>query len=214
MRLCHLSSQPIPPHSDEQSHCKRNSGASLRELAKETQVRACELPLDIIKPPPIELPLTQEILKYYLYYEPESGAFVWLRPKAQNLKRGYLAGTFGGGYIHIKVHGDIHLAHRLTFLYMTGDWPKFTVDHINRNREDNRWCNLRDVTNAINCANSRARQFKDYGVYWRSERCKWVARPWVNGKPLILGSFNTKELAIKAVQNFINNIDETKGVSL
>lgn len=36
---------------------------------------------------------------------------------------------------------------------MTGDWPTQEVDHINRNKTDNRWYNLRDVPRSVNQKN-------------------------------------------------------------
>ncbi len=36
---------------------------------------------------------------------------------------------------------------------MTGEWPVYEVDHINRKRHDNRWLNLRDIEHDANCAN-------------------------------------------------------------
>ena len=135
-----------------------------------------------------------------MYYEPDKGTFVWLRPKSMKLKRGDLAGAFSRGYIHIRVHDGDYAAHRLVILYMTGKWPDHTVDHINLNPSDNRWCNLRDVPHSINCANSPAKQKSTYGVYWDSAREKWKAQGWDKGKSVHLGRFFSKELAIKAVR--------------
>lgn len=203
MKLYQISQQPLHQPSNEQLLYRTSSGISLRSLAKETQVKACELHLDIIKPPSITLPLTQEILKYYLYYEPDKGTFVWLRPKSKKLKRGNLAGAFSRGYIHIRVHNGEYTAQRLVVLYMTGKWPDYTVDHINLNPSDNRWCNLRDVPHSINCANSPAKRKRTYGVYWDSARANWRAQGWDKGKSVFLGRFFSKELAIKAVNNYM-----------
>ena len=46
------------------------------------------------------------------------------------------------GYRSITIDGREYFAHDLVWLYMTGELPKGEVEHINRNNDDNRWCNL------------------------------------------------------------------------
>jgi len=50
-----------------------------------------------------------------------------------------------------------YLAARLAWFYTHGVWPVGEMDHINRNRDDNRLCNLRVVTRKENCKNSGVR---------------------------------------------------------
>lgn len=61
-----------------------------------------------------------------------------------------------GGYIKIKVDGIQYPAHRLAWLYMTGEWPRHDIDHRDMNRVNNRFANLRDATRSQNKANQRA----------------------------------------------------------
>ncbi len=80
------------------------------------------------------------------------------------------------------------------------------VDHIDRNGLNNQKYNLRPVTRSINARNS-GRSLHDVpqlkGVYWNNNSEKWVARVYVNKKPVHLGRFKTVEEAVAAQANFL-----------
>lgn len=79
------------------------------------------------------------------------------------------------------------------------DAPKgLDVDHINRNKLDNRRINLRAVTREQNCRNSRRKNKKYKGVYWIAKRKKWRAAINYKGKYIEIGSFDTQEQAASA----------------
>jgi hypothetical protein len=59
----------------------------------------------------------------------------------------------GTGYECISVNQRYYLAHRVIWAMMTGVWPKEEIDHINQNRADNRWYNLRAATRGENARN-------------------------------------------------------------
>jgi hypothetical protein len=106
------------------------------------------------------------------------------------------------GYRHICIDGCTYKAHRLAYLYMTGEWPKDQIDHINMDKNDNRWGNLRAATRSQNMANTRARTdnisgFK--GVVWMKRQHEWAARIGVNGKQIHLGYFDKPHVAYAAV---------------
>lgn len=76
------------------------------------------------------------------------------------------------------------------------------VDHINRDKLDNRKCNLRICTSKENNRNMPIRKNTTQsirGVY-KSSKNSWVARIKVNGKDIYLGSFKSEEEAINARQ--------------
>lgn len=97
--------------------------------------------------------LTQEVLKELIYYNPDTGKFRWKVYRNYNAKKGQIAGYQRNGYIIIGINGTLYLAHRLAFLYMTGEWPNDQVDHINNKGIDNHWNNLRNATNRENSCN-------------------------------------------------------------
>jgi hypothetical protein len=72
------------------------------------------------------------------------------------------------------------------------------VDHINRDRLDNRRSNLRTVTHRINARNSgmfRHNTSGYRGVCWDKRRTKWFARIEIDKKSKFLGYYDTKEKA-------------------
>lgn len=88
--------------------------------------------------------------------------------------------------------------HRFVMGYYDNDK---VVDHINRNRLDNRKDNLRIATYQQNTSNRsiQSNNVSDVpGVSWRKDRNKWRAYIMVNKKQISLGLFNKKEDAIKA----------------
>lgn len=145
--------------------------------------------------------ITQERLKEVLHYNPDTGIFVWKAITRRRIRKGDVAGSPSKGYTVIWIDKIRYREHRLVFLYVTGEFPRNEVDHINRIKNDNRWCNLRLVTTLENKRNLP--MFKNNtsgftGVCWRKREKKWVACIDTNYKKTHLGYFINKEDAIMA----------------
>lgn len=151
------------------------------------------------------LPTAREV-RERLSYCPESGDFLWLKAPRAPVELGAKAGyASGNGYWRICFNGKGHLAHRLAWLWMTGSWPTGTIDHIDGDRSNNRWANLRDVSNRVNSQNLRGpRSDSSSGLIgaqkWKRPD-KWTSKIRVNGKRVHLGVFTTKEEAHAAYIN-------------
>jgi hypothetical protein len=57
------------------------------------------------------------------------------------------------GYVVINWNYKLHLAHRMAWLYVYGEWPTKHIDHIDRNPTNNAISNLRDVPRWVNKLN-------------------------------------------------------------
>jgi hypothetical protein len=140
--------------------------------------------------------LTQENLKDVLHYDPETGNFTRLKNKGSKSPS---VGTLLNGYLRIGVGQKIYAAHRLAWLYMTGSFPSGQIDHINGNKLDNRFVNLRVATASENKQNMRkARRGSRSGLIgasWHTQSQKWRAAIQIDGKKKHLGYFNTAEEA-------------------
>jgi hypothetical protein len=147
--------------------------------------------------------ITQERLKEVLTYAPDTGVFYWAKKTCAKVVVGKEAGCISPrGYRHIRIDGTLHLAHRLAWLFSHGSIPDgMQVDHINRDKSDNRISNLRLATNAENARNQdghrrRASAFK--GVFWDKTGKNWGARICVDRTHKYLGGFPTEKQAAAA----------------
>lgn len=98
--------------------------------------------------------LTQVRLKDILTYDQDTGEFFWNSGSYQNHVDGSLVGwREKSGYLRVMIDGKRYLLHRLAFLYVNGCFPEEQVDHRNRIKNDNRWCNLREADSHLNACN-------------------------------------------------------------
>lgn len=135
-------------------------------------------------------------LRQVLHYDPATGHFTWKVMRPSNRLIGTRAGTISTGrtkgYFKISIDGKIYYAHRLAWLYMTGQWPSEQIDHINGIPGDDRFCNLREATHAENQRNCRLPKHNTSGhkgVSWRKAKDKWYAYIKINRRMISLGFF-------------------------
>jgi hypothetical protein len=142
--------------------------------------------------------MTQDQLKQNLRYE--NGGFVWITSNNHRIKLGNIAGTNSNGYRQIQIDGKVYYEHRLVWLWHHGYLPTTQIDHINRDKTDNRIENLREATDLENHQNKG--KFKNNtsgttGVH-QMKNGKWMARICVNRKIIHLGYFDTQHQAIES----------------
>lgn len=104
-----------------------------------------------------------------------------------------------GKYLQVIVHGTRYPAHRVAWALYYGEWPKGSLDHINRDKHDNRIDNLRLATAAQNARNTTSRQnstSKYLGV--SAFRGKWRASIGSGGQVMQLGDFDDEKDAALA----------------
>lgn len=145
--------------------------------------------------------VTRARLMELLRYELETGLFTWITDR-RCIRAGSTAGTVNNnGYIAIKIDGVLYTGHRLAWLWVYGEFPDAEIDHINRDRSDNKISNLRPATSAQNKVN-RGKNPRNTsgitGVSFSSARGKFVAQISHGAKNRNLGRFETLADAIRA----------------
>jgi len=111
------------------------------------------------------------------------------------------------GYLRVGIGKKLYQYHRLAWLIATGEWPDGEIDHINRDKTDNRLNNLRVVGRSANALNIGPRKDSKsglIGVNWHSGHSRWHG--YFRGA--YLGSFTTifeaAAVRISAESSFIS----------
>lgn len=149
-----------------------------------------------IKPLP-----SKETLVNILDYDADTGIFRWRVKPCPRIRSNATAGAHcRNGYVRICIKKSTYAAHRLAFVIMTGNCPS-EIDHIDGNRSNNAWSNLRQASPSDNCMNRINRSDNASGargVSWRARSNKWRSRIMVRGKSIELGEFNNIDDAANA----------------
>lgn len=141
--------------------------------------------------------LSQAELKRLLWYQPETGLFLWLK----NKNAGRIAGGISHGYVVVglAISGKhrYYRAHRLAFLWMNGSFPDSVVDHSDRNRSNNAWNNIFESSHIGNSRNRSQQKRQEGNTGVRPVNGKLEARIQINGKR-ITSTHPTEAAAIAA----------------
>jgi hypothetical protein len=154
-----------------------------------------------------------QILRQVLRYEPETGKLFWLlrhremfaceadskKWNARFADCEALTADNGTGYRTGLIFNTKVRAHRVIWAMQTGAWPVVYIDHINGDRADNRWGNLREADASENSRNARLRSDNQSGFRGVTRfGGKWRAEIRLYGKATYLGQFDTPEQAAAA----------------
>ena len=149
--------------------------------------------------------IDQEILLNTCHYNPSTGVF------KRVMKRSWMGNWYacdsvpksitGYGYLQMNFEGRPYVVHRLIFLYVTGEFPKEDVDHINGDRLDNRFENLRLVSRQDNLRNQGLRNDNTSGHMGVShDKSRGLFHAYIGvgkGKRRSLGYHSTVEKAVE-----------------
>ena len=132
-------------------------------------------------------------IRQMLSYCPATGEFRW-RVDRGRIKAGDVAGSVdkSTGYLQIRANYKLLLGHRLAWFMIYGKMPSGVIDHINRNKTDNRITNLRDTSHRKNQWNRGVNKNNTSGVsgvYWNKMCKKWHIQLEDMGRKIDLGMY-------------------------
>lgn len=160
--------------------------------------------------------LNKEIVRELLDYDQETGKLFWKKRdikwfsdgkknsaesymktwNARNAGKEALAAK-SSGYKHGTIFSKYYRSHQIIWLWMTGEFPEYEIDHINGIRNDNRWVNLRDVNRSTNIRNTKLRNDNTTGypgISFDTKNKSLVASIYTDEGYKYLGRFRPEEI--------------------
>jgi len=159
--------------------------------------------------------LTIEILNHALDFDPATGIFLWSHPQSNAVKVGDRAGVVASnGRRYINIAGEKHMAHRLAWFYIYGDWPQDDVKQPNGNYDDCRKENLVLQSRQQTATNRRVNASSKSGhagITWSEKRQRWQVHITRDYKQVGLGYFGDLDEAIEVRKAAL--AEETSAIS-
>ena len=148
-----------------------------------------------------ELENDLEGLRATFFYD-EAYGLLWRKLKGGRYRPCTPAGE-NQRYTRIYYKSRGYMYHHIVWLMFNDSLPE-QIDHIDRNKKNNRIENLRASTHQQNCFNRGVRRDSRLGmkgVVKNKDSWRYSARIWDQGKLRYLGTFCTKEEAQQAFDN-------------
>ena len=139
--------------------------------------------------------ISQEKVRSLFDYNPQTGEFIRKHfIVGSSFDRvGKPAGTISAdGYCRLSIDKRLYLLHRLIWLWHYGYLPESEIDHVDRDRGNNRIENLREVSTQCNSKNKDVRSDNKTGVtgvFWYERYQAYQASIRVNGSSIHLGYY-------------------------
>lgn len=155
-----------------------------------------------------------EVMKFYeevndkLKYE--NGNLIWREARGSAAKGSIAGSKATHGYLSVGINGKNHYVHRIVWLLHHGYLPENEIDHINRNKADNRIENLREVSTQCNRRNygtCKKNTSGVKGISWHKDAKKWMPGITINKRGYNLGlykDFNEAVLARLAAEQCLD----------
>lgn len=138
-------------------------------------------------------------------YDPDTGILTHktVRPHTRKQPGDEAGSQASNGIRRVMVDGIPYLAHHVAWMLMTGFWPERRIFHMNGDKSDNRWENLREEAELYDGVGvPRSNNASGHsGVHFAKNYQRWIAYITVNYKRIHLGYFQTKEEAIARRKN-------------
>lgn len=140
------------------------------------------------------LNITNPNLRNQLTYNPETGSFSWLvsgSGRKLNLSAGCVKGVGPKLRREITFEQKEYTSGQLAWVFMTGKFPDFIIDHIDQDSLNDKWVNLRRGDECVaqrNVKKSIRNSTGVVGVTWNKKSSKFKAFIGIGGKQAYLGS--------------------------
>ena len=132
----------------------------------------------------------------------DDGNLIWKVSNSNRAKIGHVAGTsYSNAYNQVSVDNAPYYTHRIIWLWHHGYLPEYDIDHINKDKCDNRIENLRETTRLCNLRNAKDHKNNKSGVkgvYRHKSWGKWQARIGLHRKAHSLGEYDSFDEAVLA----------------